>query len=634
MKNLVRSLLISLSVLLLTACGGGSGNDNQDVDQTTNTNTSSNCSDINDLTQSPNCAAEPALTFNTKTFQFSWNDVTGISFYRLLEDSDSASGFTQVGVDIPTGTGIIELNISLYTHSNARYILQSCNNTSCIDSSTVTVNESHIDAIGYLKASNTGIEDRFGTSIALSADGNTLAIGVPNEDSSTAGINTTSTDDGSADNSGAVYIFSRNGSSWSQQAYIKADNVSSSDGFGISISLSQDGNTLAIGARLEDSNSTGISSTPNTDDSVSNSGAVYVYSRSGSTWNHQAYIKADNAGAFNYFGASVDLSSDGNTLAVGAGGEDSNSTGFNSTPNNDGSADSSGAVYIFTRSTSSWAQQAYIKSSNNEASDNFGNILDLSYDGNTLAVGVHQDSNTLFGINTTPVDDSSASRSGAVYVFIRSGSSWSEQAYIKPSIVGQYDEFGNSIALSSNGDTLAVGAHLEESSSTSISNAPAGDNDAFRAGAVYIFTRNNSTWNEDTYIKPDNMRAWDEFGHAVSLSQDGNTLAVGAPTENGRGKGINPVDDSFSITSGAAYIFVRNNLIWNQQAYIKSKYNGGATLIDAGSEDEFGTSVSLSGDGNSLAVGAHLEDSNTTAVNTTPDKSDGSGFNSGAVYLY
>lgn len=628
---LIKTLIYCSLIHILTACGGGdSSNNNQD----TETSTSSNCSSINDLTQVPNCAAEPTLTFNTKTFQFSWTDINGISFYRLLEDPDSASGFTQVGADIPTGTGIIEIDISLYTHSNARYILQSCNNTSCIDSSTVTVNESYIGAIGYLKASNTGVEDRFGSSIALSADGNTLAIGVPNEDSSTAGINTISTDDGSADNSGAVYIFSRNDNGWSQQAYIKADNVSSSDGFGTSISLSQDGNTLAIGARLEDSNSTGISSTPNTDDSVSSSGAVYVYSRSGTTWSHQSYIKADNAGAFNYFGTSVDLSSDGDTLAVGAGGEESNSIGINSTPNDDGSAGSSGAVYIFTRSASSWAQQAYIKSSNNEASDLFGDILDLSDDGNTLVVGVPQDNNTVFGINTTPVDDNSALLSGAVYVFIRSGSNWSEQAYIKPSIGEAYDEFGNSVALSSNGGTLAVGAYLEDSSSTSISNTPATDNDADRAGAVYIFTRNITTWNEDTYIKPDNMRSWDGFGHAVSLSQDGSTLAVGAPTENGRGKGINPADDSFSIKSGAAYIFVRNNLIWSQQAYIKSKYNGGATIIDAGSEDEFGTSVSLSGDGSSLAIGAHLEDSNTTGVNTTPDKSDGTGFNSGAVYLY
>ena len=628
-KATLGKILTGCSLMsILTACGGGGGSDSHNNGQNTNTDTStsSDCSSINDLTQALNCAAEPVLAFDTKTYQFSWNDIDGISFYRLLEDPDSGSGFTQVGTDIPSGTETIALSTSLYTRSNARYILQSCNDTSCIDSSTVNINEAYIDAIGYLKASNPGIEDEFGSSIAISADGNTLAVGAPKDDSSTAGINNTSTDDGSSNNSRAVYIFSRNSSSWSQQAYIKADNVSSSDGFGSTISLSQDGNSLAIGARLEDSNSTGISSTPNTDDSVSNSGAAYLYVRNGITWSHQAYIKADNAGAYNYFATSVDLSSDGNTLAVGANGEDSNSTGINSTPNDDGSANSSGAVYIFIRSASNWTQQAYIKSSNTEASDLFGDVLDLSDDGNTLAVGVRQDDSNTFGINTIPADDTSSLDSGAVYIFIRSSSSWSEQAYIKPSAADAYDEFGNSVALSSNGDILAVGAHLDDSSSTIISSIPATDNDADRAGAVYLFTRNNATWSEDTFIKPDNIRSWDGFGHAVSLSQDGNILAVGAPTENGTGTGINPVDDSFSIKSGSAYIFVRNNIIWSQQAYIKAKYNG--------AYDEFGTSISLSGDGNSLSIGANFEDSNTSGVNSTPDKSDGTGFNSGAVYLY
>src|SRR5581483_1146048 len=98
-------------------------------------------------------------------------------------------------------------------------------------------------------------------------------------------------------------------------------------------------------------------------------GAVYVFTRSGGTWSQQAYLKASNTGVSDYFGYSVSLS--GDTLAVGAPGESSNATGVNGDQLND-SAENSGAVYVFTRSSGTWSQQAYLKASNTEAFDEFG----------------------------------------------------------------------------------------------------------------------------------------------------------------------------------------------------------------------------------------------------------------------
>ncbi|MDW8312587.1 MAG: FG-GAP repeat protein, partial [Burkholderiales bacterium] len=131
-----------------------------------------------------------------------------------------------------------------------------------------------------------------------------------------------------------------------QQAYVKASNTGAGDWFGWSVALSGDGNTLAVGARLEDSSATGVNG-DESNDSAFDSGAVYVFVRSGTTWSQQAYIKASNTEEWDVFGSSVALSSDGNTLAVGAPWEDSNATGVNGDQSND-SASGSGAVYVFT----------------------------------------------------------------------------------------------------------------------------------------------------------------------------------------------------------------------------------------------------------------------------------------------
>jgi len=549
-----------------------------------------------------------------KELTFTWAAVDGATHYKLLKNPDNASGYTQLGADLPdTATSTTDyIGVHLHDWVNASYIVQACNVNMCAGSSAVFTTSVMLDAIGYFKASNTGGGDRFGYSVSLSANGMTMAVGAPNEASSTSGINSTPND--SRPGAGAVYIFNLSGSIWNQQAYIKASN-NGSDSFGNSVSLSADGDTLAVGAPLEDSSTTGINSTPN--ESATNSGAAYVFIRSGSTWSQQAYVKASNTGESDAFGTTVSLSGDGNTLAVGAHQEASSTTGINSTPNN--SSVGAGAVYVFTRNNSSWSQQAYIKASKTRSNDFFGWSLSLSGDGNTLAVGAYLEDSSTTGINSTPNED--ATGSGAAFVFTRNSSTWSQEAYIKAFNTGTNHRFGYSVSLSADGDTLAIGAYDETSNTTGINSVP---NDiTFGYGAVYVFSRNDSTWNQQVYIKASNTGGSDRFGVSVSLSADGDTLAVGAYLEDSSTTGINSTPNESATNSGAAYVFIRSGSTWSQQAYVKAS--------NTGDGDEFGISVSLSAIGDTLAVGAYLEDSSTTGINSTPNESV---TNSGAVYLY
>lgn len=239
----------------------------------------------------------------------------------------------------------------------------------------------------YGKASNTGEYDNFGWVVSLSGD--TLAIGAPYENSSATGIDGNQADE-SAPSSGAVYVFVRTGSTWSQQAYLKASNTGTGDVFGWAVSLS--GETLAVGAPHEASSAAGVGG-DQADDSAADSGAVYVFVRTGTSWSQQAYLKASNTGPGDSFGMAVSLS--GETLAVGAPFEDSSATG----PGGDQADDSAidpGAAYVFTRAGVTWTQEAYLKASNTDSSDYFGASVSLS--GDSLAVGAWSEDSGATGI--------------------------------------------------------------------------------------------------------------------------------------------------------------------------------------------------------------------------------------------
>jgi FG-GAP repeat len=391
----------------------------------------------------------------------------------------------------------------------------------------------------YLKASNTGSGDRFGLEVALSGD--TLLVSAIAEASAATGINGNQLDN-SSPLSGAAYVFVRNGSTWSQQAYLKASNTGAGDQFGFAVAIS--GDSLVVGSWFEDSAATGVNGNQ-ADESASTSGAAYVFVRSGATWTQQAYLKASNTGTQDSFGEAVGIS--GETVVVGAQLEDSAATGPNGNQA-DNSASDSGAAYVFVRSGTAWTQQAYLKASNTQSNDWFGGSVALS--GDTLVLGAQQEDSSAPGVNGNQADNSMPS-AGAAYVFMRSGASWSQQAYLKASNPDSQDGFGRKVAIS--GDTLVVGANLEDSAATGI-NGNQADNSATGAGAAYAFLRTGATWSQLAYLKASNAETVDGLGRSVAIS--GDTVAAGAPLEDSAATGVNgnQADNSAGF-SGATYTF-------------------------------------------------------------------------------
>ena len=558
-----------------------------------------------------------------KSLSFAWSSTADATSYQL-ERQVGASTWVADGATVSGTTKDVAVPVHLTDWANTRWRVQACNSAGCAVSpaQAQATAAAVLDAIAYVKASNPGTSDQFGQSLALSADGTTLVIGVPNEDSNATGVDGTQSDN-SATNSGAVYVFSRNRSgAWTQQAYVKASNTEANDAFGSSVALSADGSTLAVGAKFEASNATGIDGAQS-NNSANSAGAVYVFTRNSGTWTQQAYVKASNTGASDLFGTSVALSASGDTLAVGASGEASNATGIGGSQSND-SAFGAGAVYVFMRTGGTWAQEAYLKASNTGGGDQFGGNVALSADGITLAVAAPAEDSSATGVDGSQ-SDNSVTEAGAVYVFTRDGGgTWAQQAYVKASNTGLVNQFGFSLAFAGDGNTLAVGANREGSNAIGVNGAQS-NNSAPVSGAVYVFARSGSTWSQQAYVKASNTEANDQFGTRVALSTDGNTLAVSAVGEDSNATGVGGTQpDNTASNAGAVYVFVRSGGTWSQQSYVKA--------ANTEANDAFGRSVALSADGDLLAVGATGEASNATGLGG--NRNDNSVNAAGAVYLY
>ena len=415
--------------------------------------------------------------------------------------------------------------------------------------------------------------DSFGESVALSSDGATLAVGAPFVDSASSGaffpsdglVWPAALNDDLAENSGAVYVYRRDSDGrWAVEAFIKAPAADAGDRFGESVALSSDGAALAVGAPFDDSSATGAFAPLDEgyhaaldDDDAPNSGAVQVYRRgSNGRWAVEAFIKAPVADAGDSFGESVALSADGRTLAIGVPEEDSSHSG-NYAPSDgsawtaalgDDGATNSGAVYVYLRTLGLWAVEAFIKASLFDAWDNFGAAVALSADGLALAVGAPYEDSSAAGVfapgssGYVPArlnDDASAS--GAAYVFRRNAERrWPVEAFIKAPATDVGDAFGSAAALSADGGVLAVGAPGENSSVTGVF-VPSGpgwlaalsDGTAAGSGASSVYRRASGNWTVKAFVKAKNTGAGDEFGESVALSDDGGTLAVGAPSRDG-----------------------------------------------------------------------------------------------------
>jgi hypothetical protein len=311
-----------------------------------------------------------------------------------------------------------------------------------------------------------------------------------------------------------------------------ASNYSgSSISFGSPIAISDDGIFMIMGA-YSNSNSGKL-----------NVGAAYIFKKDGSTWSEQAKLIASDGITLDCFGFSVAMSGDGSVVAIGSYSND-NSSGANS-----------GAVYIFKQINNVWSQQVKLISENIWNNDNFGYSLAMSSDGNTLAVS---------SINYYDTNNPSITSHGAVYVFINSGLSWSQEAKLLASDKASTDRFGNSISMSSDGNLILIGAKLDNNERGS------------DCGSAYIFRKTQSTWSQEKKLIASDGASYDWFGSSVALSKNGLFALIGAP-KNTNAKGSE---------AGAAYIFINSGNDWTlQQKLIPDtigvkSYAGSVVTID------------------------------------------------------
>lgn len=334
--------------------------------------------------------------------------------------------------------------------------------------------------------------DLFGISIAL--DGDTTLIGAPGDD----------------DYRGSVYVFTHIGSSWVQMQKLLASDGIAGDNFGCSISL--EGDTAFVGASGDDDSK----------------GSAYVFTRSGTIWMQQQKLIATDGVAGDCFSANA-VSLDGNTALIGACYDNV-------------SGEFSGSAYVFTRTDTTWTQQAKLIASDGAANGLFG--CSVSLDGDIALIGAYGDEEY----------------NGSVYVFTRTESTWIELQKLTASDGEAYDMFGYSVSLS--GDTAVISAHCD-------------DYAGIGSGSAYVFIRTESTWIELQKLTASDGEEYQSFGCPVSLNDD--TILIGAHQDNDNGD-----------TSGSAYVFTKIGTTWKEQQKL---------LASDGSEGNvFGVFVSLDGD--------------------------------------
>ncbi|MFM8269920.1 MAG: IPT/TIG domain-containing protein, partial [Pseudomonadota bacterium] len=448
---------------------------------------------------------------------------------------------------------------------------------------------------------------------AVSISGDTMVVGTNLEDSNQTTITngTTASSDNSKLNSGAAYVFKRTGTQWAQEAYLKASNADSEDEFGISVGIS--GDTLVVGAFREDSSETTITNGPtaslNNTSATTASGAAYVFKRAGTQWVQEAYLKPSNGDYGDWFGLPVSIS--GDTIAVGAHLEDSSQTTITNGTTSEGNINENsnfGAAYVFRRSGSMWAQEAYLKAPNPGVGDNFG--YDLKLSGDTLVVGAFREDNQQTTITNGSVitDNNNMPDSGSAYVFRRSSSAWSLEAYLKAPNAGTNNWFGHRVGLSN--DVIVVGAEL--------------------VNTAYVFRRSASgAWDFEDYLRAPNGEREDAFGRGVAVS--GDRIAVSAFGEDNARAGVfngtfSEADSGTASKSGAAYVFRRKNNKWETEAYLKAPFPD--------ENDIFGANyISLSA--NTLVVPSVNESSDqTTITNGQSASSNNLNNRSGAIYVF
>ena len=328
-------------------------------------------------------------------------------------------------------------------------------------------------------------------------------------------------------NSGAAYVYRRNESNWLIEQKLSASDAVGGDFFGSSVAIS--GDWVAVGAFRED-----FDDLPSTGQQ---NGAVYMYRFDGSVWVQAQKLLASDLAGGDLFGVAVDIDAD--TLVIGSFLDDA-------------SAADSGSAYIYRYDGASWIEEQKIVPASAAAFDRFG--VSVGIDATGIVVGAYR-------------DDDMGDSSGSAFVFRFNGATWVEEQQLNASDGAANDEFG--FATQIDGDTIAVGSHLDDAS-------------AEDSGSAYVFRFDGTSWTQQQKITPADAAAFDSYGADVSIDND--LLVVGASR-----------DDDDGLRSGSAYVYRFEVDRWVEAHKL--------TASDATTGDQFG--ISTAADDDRIAVGAY-----------------------------
>lgn len=530
------------------------------------------------LAQTAAVPAAPQVTVGAgglKVLQFDWLPVPGATHYLLEYQPNASAPFAPHGNAIvaPRVRAALTIPVHAFDWANARYRVSACNAAGCLPSAALPVQSLMLTSIGYVKASNPDAFDGFGRYAQLSQDGNTLVVAA-HEDSYATGVNADESDNSSED-SGAVYVYRRVGAGWRQEAYLKPSVNHPQQYFGIgyplgfrALSVSANGSLIAVGAPGEQTGP------------VQFAGAVYLFARElDGTWHRSAKLTLPEPRLYDYFGHSVDLSSDGAFLKVSA----SDPRDAVNRPKAFG--------YIYHFGEFGWVQYGQIGEDDHDIScsivmsgdaESIISLCDNEETGPHLRtrrrLGAWQRVQDIplpsYQLQAPALSGNSArmafwvvSAAGVreVHVFGWNGAAWVREAVLE-SPAGASPDFpgwGQELALNRNGTVLAVGDYTHSTGGAGVSegtrppNAPPPLN---REGAVFVFQRGSATgapaWTLKKVVKAPNPANGDSFGRDVSLSGNGLTFAVGAPGEDSAARGIDGNQANNSRESaGAVYLY-------------------------------------------------------------------------------
>ncbi len=380
-----------------------------------------------------------------------------------------------------------------------------------------------------LTADDGAANDELGLSVGMSTDGTRVIVGA-----FLAKV-------GNNSGQGAAYVYVRSGTTWTQEAKLTASDGAASDRLGATAVLNSDGSRALVGAYLADV-STNV-----------DQGAAYVYVRSGTTWTQEQKLTASDGLASGRFGIFANFDSSTTRVIIGA---------YHAT---------NGAAYIFSRSGTTWSQEAELTASDGASGDGFGISDTLTSDGTRALVGSYA------------ADPSGHTNQGLAYVFSRSGTTWTQEQELSAGDGVAGDLFGYFSKISGDGTRLLVGAYHHASVQ----------------GATYVYVRNGTTWSQEQELTASDGASNDQFGTTLDLNSDGSRAVIGAPGN--------------ASSLGAAYLYTRTGSTWVQAKKV--------TASDGVAGDNLGYFVAMSSDG-------------SRTILTAPTVTVSGHANQGAAYTY